>query len=114
MNPAQFVWFDRGWWLFPDQQRRLLTWNQATKQLQFCALHRFEDDRVLARFDNEAAVAAATAGWEEHNITTHGLAWLHSQLVLTKEPDPAGLAWLERQADRQANPQKKRRGVGVD
>lgn len=74
------IWFDQGWWLFPDGHQRLLTWNAGSKTLYFCALNPFEKDQLLARIETEDEVRRRLAGWEEHNTTKDGLDWLEKQL----------------------------------
>ena len=77
---AAVCWCDFGWWIFPDGQRRLLSWNAETKELSFWALHRFEDNRVVAHFLDEDEVRDALAGWEAYNSTPDGLSWLAERL----------------------------------
>lgn len=74
------VWADFGWFLQPDGTRRLLSWNAGTKELKFWSLNRFEKDIVLAVITDEAEVRRRLKGWEDHNTTIDGLAWLAQQL----------------------------------
>lgn len=74
------VWLDSGWWVQPDGQRRLLSWNAETKELKFWGLDRCQDDLVLAVIDTEDEVTRRLEGWADHNDTREGLAWLAQRL----------------------------------
>lgn len=74
------IWLDRGWWVHPDGQRRLLSWNAATHELAFHALHRWDQPIILAVIDTEDEVVERLAGWEAHNDHAAGLGWLAGRL----------------------------------
>jgi len=76
------VWLDKGWWRMPNGQRRLLSWNAASKELKLWSLDPTSrrDDMVLAVIDTEEEVCRRLAGWEAYNDTPEGLAWLAAQL----------------------------------
>lgn len=80
------VWLDRGWWLMPNGQRRLLSWNAATKELRLWGLKRWIDEEdatdhlVLAVIETEDEVVRRLDGWDAHNDTKEGLSWLAAQL----------------------------------
>jgi hypothetical protein len=80
VNSGVFCWRDFGWWRCPDGQWRLLSWNEGSKTLAFCALHRWETDEVLAMFETEDEVARALEGFEAHKHLRAGRVWLNEQL----------------------------------
>lgn len=97
---ARFVWLDRGWWPQPGTGvKKLLTWNQASQTLVFCALHRWEEDVVLARFTDEDEVVRCLRGWEDHN-SQGDFVWLAERLKASRRQDPEGMVWLLKQIDR--------------
>lgn len=73
-------WLDRGWWVHPDGQRRLLSWNAGTHELAFHSLHRFDRPIILAVIDTETEVIRRLDGWEAHNDQPGGLGWLAGRL----------------------------------
>lgn len=79
-SSAQFVWRDFGWWVHSKGQKRLLSWNEATKELSFWPLARWEKPVVLAVIEDEEEVRRRLEGWESYNDTTEGLGWLAARL----------------------------------
>lgn len=80
MNSAKFIWCDFGWWVHPDGHKRLLSWNQATKELSFWPLARWEEPIVLAVIPDEDDVRRLLEGWDTFNHTKEGLSWLAARL----------------------------------
>lgn len=80
MSGDAAVWLDCGWWLQPNGQRRLLSWNAATKELAFWPLNRQQEPDVVAVIDDENEVRRRLQGWEAHNESKEGLSWLAQRL----------------------------------
>jgi hypothetical protein len=81
VSAGLFCWRDFGWWRCADGNRRLLTWNEGSKTLALCALHRWEKDEVLGTFADEDEVAGRLKDWELHNSDPDGRAWLDATLA---------------------------------
>ena len=75
------MWADFGWWVQPNGQRRLLSWNAATKELKLWGLDRLQEDEVIAVIDSESEVRDRLEGWANYNETEEGRAWLEQQLA---------------------------------
>lgn len=74
-------WLDRGFWRMPNGQRRLLTWNYGSGELLLLSLDPARKDHmVLAVISSEEEVVRRLHGYEDHNDTPEGLAWLAQQL----------------------------------
>jgi hypothetical protein len=80
MTTARFVWCDFGWWSQPGGQKKLLSWNAATKELSFWPLTRWDEPIILAVIPDEDEVRARLEGWPDHNNTPDGLGWLAQRL----------------------------------
>ena len=74
------VWADFGWWVQTNGRRRLLSWNQATKELSLWPLDRTENPIVLAVIETEDEVRRRLDGWDAYNDTKDGLGWLARRL----------------------------------
>lgn len=77
---AGYVWVDFGWWVQPAGNKRLLSWNEATKELTFWPLTRWEEPIILAVLTDEDEVRQRLDGWADHNTSSDGLAWLAQRL----------------------------------
>jgi hypothetical protein len=80
MNTARFIWCDFGWWVHPNGQKKLLSWNAETKELAFWPLTRWEQPVALAVIPDEDEVRRRLDGWDAYNSTKEGLVWLANRL----------------------------------
>lgn len=70
---------DFGQWVLPDHRQALLCWHCLSGEL---VLHRPDGktNDLLAVITSETELRRRLDGWEHHNFTGNGLAWLAAQL----------------------------------